>query len=410
MKIRPKAYLKLNLVSLFMIAVSFISVTLAWFAYSGLAKVSTEVNVKAWYIELEKNGQKVSNDVVISLSEIYPGMEPLDEIIKIKNLGDSDAEVKYSIVSARILGNSENNYITNEVTTSETIEDLLSHNFPFGINIDLTKNYVLSNGDESVFEISISWPLDSANDELDSLWGTKAFDFNKSEEEKSLNDINYQEQPSIQIEISLTAEQYLAIGTSSDLKYNLGDEILIDVINNKTCTALSETCLKTYVLDENNTLADTVVNLLPNPYSTYLTVPYNDYENALNTMTNTWVVNKRGLSVTDLMKIVSTDIQNSILIRENLSDSIIGNLKYNNRIETKLLDATNYNGYYKFMNERFSFLPSSGCYWTNTEYNLFQGFALKKIDNDTSKIYGNLKENTCKVIPVITMEKTKLNK
>ena len=37
-----KAYIKINIISLFFIAISSISVTLAWFAYSGLAKVSTE--------------------------------------------------------------------------------------------------------------------------------------------------------------------------------------------------------------------------------------------------------------------------------------------------------------------------------------------------------------------------------
>ena len=69
------------------IVLSFISVTLAWFAYSGLSNVSTVVDVKAWYITLEKNGEEISNDIVISLSEIYPGMETLDEVVKIKNLG-----------------------------------------------------------------------------------------------------------------------------------------------------------------------------------------------------------------------------------------------------------------------------------------------------------------------------------
>ena len=47
MKKKHQVYLRLNLMSLFLIAVSFISVTLAWFAYSGLATVSTEVDVKA---------------------------------------------------------------------------------------------------------------------------------------------------------------------------------------------------------------------------------------------------------------------------------------------------------------------------------------------------------------------------
>ena len=105
MKPRHKVYLKINLVSLFFVIVSFISVTLAWFAYSGLSNVATEIGVKAWYIELEKNGKSISNDIVISLSEIYPGMDVVNEVVNIKNMGDSDAELNYKIVSARILDN-----------------------------------------------------------------------------------------------------------------------------------------------------------------------------------------------------------------------------------------------------------------------------------------------------------------
>ena len=52
---KHKAYIKLNVMSLFFIAVSSISVTLAWFAYSGIGKVSTEIEVKSWLIEFEKN-------------------------------------------------------------------------------------------------------------------------------------------------------------------------------------------------------------------------------------------------------------------------------------------------------------------------------------------------------------------
>ena len=71
MKRKYKAYIKLNIMSLFFILVSFISVTLAWFAYSGLATARTEIDVKAWYIEFDKNNEPVSNEIVISLSEIY---------------------------------------------------------------------------------------------------------------------------------------------------------------------------------------------------------------------------------------------------------------------------------------------------------------------------------------------------
>ena len=80
-----KKHLKLNIMSLFFVAVSLLSITLAWFAYSGIANTATEVDVKAWYIEFSKNNETVSNEVVLSLNDIYPGMETVTEKIDVKN-------------------------------------------------------------------------------------------------------------------------------------------------------------------------------------------------------------------------------------------------------------------------------------------------------------------------------------
>ena len=42
---RGRVFLKINIVSILFAVVSLISVTLAWFAYSGLADVKTEVGM-----------------------------------------------------------------------------------------------------------------------------------------------------------------------------------------------------------------------------------------------------------------------------------------------------------------------------------------------------------------------------
>lgn len=206
MEKKHKLYLKLNLTSLFFVIVSSISVTLAWFAYSGLASVGTEVGIKAWYIEFEKDNEKLSNDIVISLADIYPGMETITETVNINNLGDSDAELKYSLVSARILDDIKE--VGNEVNSSD-IETSLASDYPFHISINLSKQYVLAKGDSGTFEISISWPLDSQDDELDSLWGNRAYQFQQDELTKKELDTEYKLRPSIDIILKLTAEQYV---------------------------------------------------------------------------------------------------------------------------------------------------------------------------------------------------------
>ena len=81
-KKRYKRYLKINLISLLFIVVSFSSLTLAWFAYSGLTNTSMDIDVKGWYIELERGGKKSTNKIEVSLPEIYPGMDTVVEKVR----------------------------------------------------------------------------------------------------------------------------------------------------------------------------------------------------------------------------------------------------------------------------------------------------------------------------------------
>lgn len=409
MKRRHKLYLKLNLMSIVFLIVSLISVTLAWFAYSGLAEVETEIDVKAWNIEIEKDGQKVSNDIVISLDDIYPGMDTVSELVNIKNLGDSDAQISYEIKSVRILGDEEDKFIIDGQTIkSEYVEDLLSHEYPFHININLSKKYAISKTGQSTFNVSVSWPLDSDNDELDSLWGKSAYDFEEYQSSMKLEDESYQTKPSIQIVISVTAEQYIASDTSSDPNYNLGDEVLFDVVNNERCTTVSATCLKTHIIDINNTLGDTIVNLIPD-FSTELPVgDYNSYSDLYSSYTTSWTVNKRPLIINDILNIVSGDVVNTRLVRTDISDLIVGNLNYNNRFDTEINRIKNYNGYINFLNQRFSYFISSNCYWVNSDYDEYSAFAIKAIDEMNSNIYKEGKNSSCRIVPVLIVNKTDL--
>ena len=402
---KHKAYLKLNIMSLFFVVVSFISITLAWFAYSGFANVETEVDVKAWYIDFKQDDESVSNDIVISLSEIYPGMETISEKINIQNLGDSDAEIKYEIKSARIF----NEEIDISTLEEGLIEDKLSQQYPFHINIGLSDYHVAAQTGASEFEVSVSWPLEADNDELDSVWGNAAYEFQKSEEAKKLADPNYDIRTALKIVISVTAEQYLENNESPDPKYELGETVLYDVVNNKPCNQLSSTCLTTYVIDTNNKLGDVNVTLLPSLYRTYEAGTYNEYDNILNNITADWTVSTRPLVVQDLLNIISNDVIDSKLIRNNLSDVIIGNLNYQNRMDTMINNTINYNGYFSFNNQRFSDLSSTRCYWIDSQYGTDKAFALEKVNDTTSRIYGNDINNSCSIIPVIIVSKSNLN-
>lgn len=387
---KKKVYLKINIVSILFAVVSLISVTLAWFAYSGLAAARTEVDVKAWYIEFEKNNQSVSNNIVISLDDIYPGMDPKTEVINIKNLGDTEAKLKYKISKARILDSNDDYYEMNNNTTSDYIEDVISHNYPFHIDIALDKLYIDAK-EQAVFKVNVTWPLDSGNDALDSLWGRKAYQYDQAQEELETNE----KAPSIEVTINVTAEQAIDDLDSVDINYLLGKKIYYNPVNDTVCTSQTGNCLETYVIDTYNKVEDTTVNLLPTTDLGDGT--FQEYQN----INPNWTTNYRLLSSNDLLKILSLDIENSKIKINGISDRVIGKIIDNNRANNIINNIISNNGYIEYSS--FTYLQSVKCIWTNTEYNSNLAFAL-----DRTELYGENKNTECRMIPVLTVQKNKL--
>ena len=404
MEKKYKVYVKLNLMSVFFIALSFISITFAWFAYSGLAKVSTDIGVSAWYIQFKQGETDVSDDIVISLDDVYPGMERKSEKVSIENLGDLDADINYDISSVRIL---DDEISLNELEQLE-VEDKLAHDYPFHINIKLDSSYAKAKDGTSEFEVSVSWPLDSGDNQKDSDWGKKVFDFMEAEEQKANADASYQKRSPIKLIINLKASQYLETNDVIDKKYILGDVVLFDAVNNKSCDAIGGNCLKTYVIDANNKISNDKVTLLPDLYGTYKNSTYNDYDTTLTNITSGWKATTRALNISDILKIISTDISNTFVKRENLSDAIVGELGYKDRIDTLVADVKNHNGYFTYLNSKFPFLATNKCYWIQEEYDTDNAFALTKEDDNTSKIYKENKTTSCNVVPVIKASKNTL--
>lgn len=395
---RRKVNIRLSIMSITFMVISFISVTLAWFAYSGLSKVDTDVTVKSWYIEFKRGEEVATKDIVISLDDVKPGMETNTEEIVINNKGDSDASIKYKIEYVKILN--EDNMTSSLDTTSDYIEDAIAHNYPFHINMGLDRNNVLLKGEENRFKISVSWPLDSGDDKLDSLWGNKAYQYQKDTNNSS---------PLIKLGISLIAEQVIEDDENElDHNYDLGKLILYDVKDNKTCNNINSTCIKTHVIDTKNKIADDIVTLLPSFDNNYLENTFYNSDSLYNNIISSWNANTRKLSVEDVLKVISTDIDNTIIKKEGLSDLILGKVDYKTRASTILDNNSNYNASYVFKNSLFLYLASNTCYFLDGHDNSTFAYSLAKIDNDTSSINMVSKDKTCKVIPVIIANKSSL--
>ncbi len=400
-------YLKIAIVVMLMI--SFVSATYAWFSYSNFTDISATVNVRAWSVDFKDGEDIITNNIIISASEIYPGMETIIEEIDITNNGDVDARLTENILAARILN--INNYEPDETIglTSAKIEDNLAHNYPFKINISTTNELVTAKGGTSKLIVTISWPLETGADEIDSYWGSEAYKFAAAENNKLNADPSYEIKPPIEISIKVNAIQETEDDSALDKNFQLGQLILFDVVNNTGCTSLSSTCLLTNVIEVNNTVGDNTVSLLPNIENPYMSSDFNNYNATLATVTAGYNVPTRALTVEDVVHPISLDIVNSYIKNPSYSDIIIGNLAFENRLQTMITDTVAYGGYFNFLNPNFDYLSTTSCVWTNSEYNVGYTYALEKVTDLSSMIYGNDNNNTCKVVPVIEATKAALS-
>lgn len=333
-------------------------------------------------------------------------MDTITEKINIKNHGDSIAQLKYEVISSRILDTKYSTQGENS-TTSIALEESLSHDYPFHINISLS-NYVIENNvGSATFEVSASWPLDAGNNALDSEWGTKAYEFNKLEQTKFENDSGYSIESPIQIVLKLTAEQYVESNQSSSRDYAFGNTLLYDVVEDDFCSKVSSTCLSTTVIDENNKLGDGTITVIPNILNDFQESTYANYTTTLNSIAENWNIEYRGLTASDILKIISKDINSSNIIRNNLSNVIIGKMNSETILNQTLNSTSSSNGHFEFLNNKFEFLYNSDgtCYWTMSEYNSTKAYAFSKVNDDNSKLYGENKTTLCQVIPVIVITK-----
>lgn len=406
MEKKHKRYLKLNLISLFFVTISFISVTLAWFAYTGIASSGLDVDIKAWHIEF--NGKSsAENEIVIPLTNIYPGMDTIVESINIKNKGDSDAKLSYKIESIRIL----NDELDTTINQRELL-DHLTNDYPFSIDISMNKQYIDAHIGEASIDLSVSWPLDSDNDKNDSIWGDKTYDFQSNEKKLESEDENYNARTSIKVVISLLAEQSV-----DKFTYNTGNMILYNPKDDTVCNKIEGNCYKTNMISTYRE-EEEFVYLIPNLLNDYGHGTYELSESIYNQIDSEWTTETEPFDLKDLINVVSLDVHNTILKREKivstgenipLSDSIVGYVTNESRFDNHIKDQViKYNGYIEYDANKFDYLATNKCYWLNYEYDSTKAFAMKKDREGIMKIYPENKSADCYVTPIIKISKDKV--
>ena len=151
--------------------------TYAWFVYNTRINMDLSVHVSSWEIKFEDEDNELANYMYVELERAYPGMPDYEKTITVTNSGEISAKLEYEIDSISIMGETYDVEDENTDYTSQDLENKLDE-YPFKIKImsDDT-NLNSSNGGQGIFKVTVTWPYESGNDELDTEWGNKAYEF-----------------------------------------------------------------------------------------------------------------------------------------------------------------------------------------------------------------------------------------
>lgn len=224
-------FTKVNLTSIAFFAVSIMSITLAWFAYTNTVTSNMNVNLKTWDIKITKNNTEVSNVFDITINNLSPGMTDFQEDYVIHNNGDIPAKITYNIKYFRLFNT--------EVTTTNGISFAqLARDYPFKLEFTHGSRYLAADS-TSNFGVSCTWPFDSGNDKLDTQYGQMAYNFYQSEQQLHNQNSSYQIRSGLELKIEIVVSQYvdntvsfandswdtieLAVEKGDTSKYHVGD-------------------------------------------------------------------------------------------------------------------------------------------------------------------------------------------
>ena len=158
----------------------------AWFIYVNNVSNSVDVHVRSWRIDFDDGNTPVTEVVDVTVDNVYPGMTTFEKEINAHNYSDIAANVSYSILSATIMGDE---YVTEEGRadaeeqvqagdmTSAELQQMLEEDFPFTISFDISSNTIQAGNGVATYTVSIAWPYESGDDEADTEWGQRAYEF-----------------------------------------------------------------------------------------------------------------------------------------------------------------------------------------------------------------------------------------
>lgn len=190
-KIRKKKLLiKLKLVCL--LAIFLIVSTYAWWSIGEAKITGLQGNVTSWGIEYYVNNKEITSETIkFTLDKFYPGMEKNIQTVQVRNVGDSKCNITLEITSVKLFGEDITNNLktNNEVNVAGGRINLFTNTrkYPFNVNCvadktTLTDNYTKKPNSRNAtadIQFNVEWPYDGNNDELDTEYGKKAYQYSQ---------------------------------------------------------------------------------------------------------------------------------------------------------------------------------------------------------------------------------------
>lgn len=176
---------KLRTLLLLIILLSFNST--AWFIFATKVENGISAKVVAWNVAFVTGENELLEYINFNIDNIYPGMDEYTEKIEVTNNGESIAKLGYEMQNARLLDSTYN--VDDNTITSISLLSSLANDYPFKIRIGVSKEE-LAPGDKAYFYVTVSWDYESGDDEADTYWGTKAYDYHQLNPDKNSIELN----------------------------------------------------------------------------------------------------------------------------------------------------------------------------------------------------------------------------
>ena len=178
----------------------------AWFIYATKVDNQMSAHVRAWKVVFEAGDSPITDYANVDISSMYPGMtEEVHEIVAY-NRSEVAATLAFTIMEINIIGDyyqSAESMLEagltpgdDALTSAELLTKLLE-DYPFTISISLDKTELAALDDQATYEIKVSWPYESGDDEADTYWGKKSTEYKETNPEK----------PSIEMKVRIVISQ-----------------------------------------------------------------------------------------------------------------------------------------------------------------------------------------------------------